>query len=74
MSGDGTKAAIRSLRVTSGLTQEELARQLGVSLSTVCRWEQGRSRPSRLALASLEHLRARLAPPGGPLGVGSPVD
>jgi DNA-binding transcriptional regulator YiaG len=36
---------MKTLRVDSGLTQEELAQQLGVSVSTVQKWEQGLSVP-----------------------------
>jgi len=40
---------IKSIRDKLDLTQEELARKLGVSLSTVSRWETGGSMPSQLA-------------------------
>ncbi len=36
---------MKTLRVASGLTQEELARELNVSVSTVQKWEQGLSVP-----------------------------
>ena len=50
-------ARLRLLRTRLGWSQEQLARQLGVSFATVNRWESGRSRPSpraRLAIAELE--------------------
>lgn len=50
---------VKALRLRLALTQEELARQLGVSLSTVSRWETGRSAPSRLARQRLSELSAR---------------
>jgi DNA-binding transcriptional regulator YiaG len=50
---------VKALRLRLALTQEELARQLGVSLSTVSRWETGRSSPSRLARQRLSELSAR---------------
>ena len=56
-------AQLRLLRGRLGLSQEQLARQLGVSFATVNRWESGRTQPSaraRQALASLE------ATAGGP--------
>ena len=47
---------VRQLRLALDMTQEELASVLGVSLSTVCRWEQNRSSPSKLAMAALKKL------------------
>ncbi len=46
---DHMGAAIRHLRSKLGLTQEELARELGITVGTVNRWENGRFRPSKLA-------------------------
>ena len=40
---------IRRLRVKYELTQTRMAKIMGVSLATVNRWENGQSRPSRLA-------------------------
>lgn len=37
-------------RAKCNLTQEELAKELGVSFSTVNRWERGRSTPTRKAI------------------------
>ena len=39
----------KDVRVRKGLTQQDFAQLLGVSLSTVQRWEKGKTRPSRLA-------------------------
>jgi predicted ATPase/DNA-binding CsgD family transcriptional regulator/DNA-binding XRE family transcriptional regulator len=60
-------ARLRLLRTRLGLSQEQLARRLGVSFATVNRWESGRSRPSaraRLAIAELEAAGTRREPPG----------
>lgn len=38
-------ALIKALRAARGLTQEQLAQELGVSFSTVNSWENGRHRP-----------------------------
>ena len=40
-------ARLRRLRVTRGLSQEQLARLLGVSFATVNRWETGGRRCPR---------------------------
>jgi transcriptional regulator with XRE-family HTH domain len=45
---------IKEIRKELGWTQEEMANQIGVSLSAVQRWEQNNNRPSPLALKSLE--------------------
>jgi len=44
------------LRAKMSWSQEELARQIGVSLSTVQRWELKRVKPSRLAMRELNKL------------------
>ena len=40
-----TGAAIRSLRETKGMTQEELAARIHVSAKTVSKWETGKGFP-----------------------------
>ncbi|HUS59579.1 MAG TPA: helix-turn-helix domain-containing protein [Planctomycetota bacterium] len=50
---------IKELRRLSGLSQEEFARELGISFATVNRWENGRALPSRLALRLLEQFKKR---------------
>jgi DNA-binding transcriptional regulator YiaG len=50
---------IRSLREALQLTQEEFARELGVSFTTVSRWENGHGKPSRLAQRQLQELADR---------------
>ncbi len=40
---------LKALRRQQGWSQEDLARELGVSFSTVNRWENGKAKPSRLA-------------------------
>lgn len=47
---------IKSIRLKLGFTQEDLARKLGLALSTVSKWEQGLFSPSRLAREKLEKL------------------
>ncbi len=47
---------IKTIRVELGFTQEDLARKLGVTLSTVSKWEQGLFSPSLLAREKIEKL------------------
>jgi len=44
---------VRNLRRELQLTQEEFAHELGITVGTVNRWENGRFRPSKLARATL---------------------
>lgn len=47
---------IRQCRVHKGWTQEKMARNVGVSLNTVQRWESGKTFPSPLATEKLQRL------------------
>jgi len=47
---------IRELRKRTGLTQEKFAAKLGVTFPTINRWENGRAKPSPLALQRIEEL------------------
>ena len=58
-----TGRMIRAWRHRSGLTQEALAQALGVTFSTVSRWENGRVRPSSLALKALLQVAAERGTP-----------
>ena len=44
---------IKRIRQRSFLTQQEFANVIGVSFSTVNRWESGRSKPNRKAMKSI---------------------
>lgn len=44
-----TKETVKSLRTVLNLTQEQFAAKLGVTVSTVNRWENGKGKPSPLA-------------------------
>jgi len=46
----------RDLRERTGLTQEKFAAKLGVTFPTINRWENGRAKPSPLALKQIEDL------------------
>ncbi len=59
MTGDD----IRALREDLGWTQEQMAQRLGVSFTTVNRWERGQFAPSPLAERELRRLREEQAAP-----------
>lgn len=54
--GDERAAKIRQLRSKLGLTQEQFAAKVGVTFSTVNRWESGKSKPSPLAMRQIEEM------------------
>ena len=58
---------IRTLRQDLGLTQEEFAHRLGITVATVNRWENGHNSPTRLARKALVDLAAERSVPGTPL-------
>jgi transcriptional regulator with XRE-family HTH domain len=45
---------IRDLRLLAGLTQEQFAATVGVTYTTINRWENGRSKPSPMAIKLIE--------------------
>jgi DNA-binding transcriptional regulator YiaG len=55
---------IRTLRQNLGLTQEEFAHRLGITVATVNRWENGHNSPTRLARKALLDLAAERGVPG----------
>jgi predicted ATPase/DNA-binding CsgD family transcriptional regulator/DNA-binding XRE family transcriptional regulator len=55
---DSVGERLRQLRRRLGLSQEQLARRLGVSFATVNRWESGRTQISAKSLATLAELEA----------------
>ena len=54
--GCDVSVTVRDLRARLGLTREQFAAKVGVTWSTVNRWENGRGRPSPLALQHIEEL------------------
>jgi predicted ATPase/DNA-binding CsgD family transcriptional regulator len=60
-SADSVAARLRVLRGSLGLSQEQLARRLGVSFATVNRWESGRTQLSPRAQRAVTELEAQLA-------------
>ncbi|TBR56623.1 transcriptional regulator [Westiellopsis prolifica IICB1] len=55
---------IRELRLLTGLTQEQFAATLGVTYPTINRWENGRAKPSPLAMKLIEQKLRDLGKPG----------
>lgn len=55
---------VRELRALTGLTQEKFAAKLGVTYPSINRWENGRTKPSPLALRQIEELLRSLGKPG----------
>lgn len=48
------QALVREIRGQLELSQEDLARELGVSYATVNRWENGQYKPSKMAKARFD--------------------
>jgi DNA-binding transcriptional regulator YiaG len=48
------RKTIKEVREQLGLSQEELAHALGVSFSSINRWENGKTAPSKLARAQFD--------------------
>jgi len=47
---------VKKLRTEIGLTQEQFAAKVGVTFTTVNRWENGKGKPSPLAMQKLNEL------------------
>jgi len=50
---------IKKRRIALGLTQEQFAAKVGVTFSTVNRWENNKSKPSPLALQRIKKLQKK---------------
>jgi putative transcriptional regulator len=50
---------IRERRIALGLTQEQFAAKIGVTVSTVNRWENSKTKPSPLALRRIKELQKK---------------
>ncbi|MDZ8023671.1 MAG: helix-turn-helix domain-containing protein [Nostoc sp. SerVER01] len=55
---------IRELRQQLDLSQKQFAANLGVSLRTVNRWENGSAVPSQMALKLIEEMLEKMGEPG----------
>jgi len=58
---------VRELRDRTGLTQEKFAAKLGVTFPTINRWENGRAKPSPLAMQKIEELLRSMGDDGADL-------
>ena len=58
-----TGADVLALRQQLKMTQEQFAREIGVTVSSVNRWERGVIQPSRLARRAIEALMQRMQAP-----------
>lgn len=58
-----SSSPISALRHRLNMTQEEFAHAIGVTVSTVNRWENGHIEPSRLARKAMEALLAQFPGP-----------
>jgi DNA-binding transcriptional regulator YiaG len=47
-------AIVKEIRTTLEMSQEDLAREIGVSFATVNRWENSKTHPSKLAKKQFE--------------------
>ena len=67
--GPSGSQSIRDLRTRLGMTQEEFAHSIAVTVSTVNRWENGHAHPSKLAWRAIQALARKrgttLAAPRG---------
>ncbi len=54
---------LRAKRTKAGLSQEALARLLGVTQNTVARWERDEMTPSPMLWPALEHVTICSTPP-----------
>ena len=57
-------ALVKEVRKQLALSQEDLARKLGISYATVNRWENGQVKPSKLAKAQFDAFCARMTKQG----------
>ena len=53
----------KAIRNRLGVSQEEMARKVGVSVWTWRRWEKGKIKPSSLATRAIEEMLGSLASP-----------
>ena len=60
MDQQDTSKMIRELRAALALTQEQFAAKIGVTYSTINRWENDKGKPSPLAMLRIKQLQKKL--------------
>lgn len=55
---------VREFRARTGLSQEKFAARLGVTCPTINRWENGRAKPSPLAMQRIKELLRNMGQKG----------
>jgi transcriptional regulator with XRE-family HTH domain len=60
MEQQDTSKMIRQLRAALGLTQEQLAAKVGVTYSTINRWENSKGKPSPLAMLRIKRIQKKI--------------
>lgn len=64
ISRQSLSALLKEIRRQLEMSQEDLARQLGVSFATVNRWENDMAKPSKLAKAQIDAFCSRMTAEG----------
>ena len=60
MEQQDTSKMIRQLRAALGLTQEQFAAKVGVTYSTINRWENSKGKPSPLAMLRIKKFQQKI--------------
>ncbi len=60
MDQQDTSKMVRQLRAALGLTQEQFAAKVGVTYSTINRWENSKGKPSPLAMLRIKRLQKKI--------------
>ena len=61
---------VKEVRKQLGISQEALAHELGVSFATINRWENGKTRPFKLARAQFDAFCRKMTAQGKLKGLG----
>ena len=56
MFGEEPKITLVAARANSGLSQKEMALEMGVDISTIVNWEKGKTEPSASQLRKISEL------------------